>query len=222
MRLIWTKIYTKQWAYYRKPVAPLVRYMSVCKTREMSSYYCLQIMWLEIPRWMLTQNGLNKDHLNGEIYALKLTSQGVLRTMRWDSVDLVNFAITSENLSTRSNLHPWMKLLRRDCYMEFNMRLVTFVNNFIFCVPRHDQKWSRIPRDLFWSAGTMKVPNVVKYSYKYFFPFLVCGKITNLHKCCSEQNHGLSNKSLTKSEHVIKYTEYFSCSSMHLNYLLNI
>ena len=31
----------------------------------MSSYYCLQITWLEIPWWMLTQNGLNRDHLNG-------------------------------------------------------------------------------------------------------------------------------------------------------------
>ena len=39
----------------------------------MSNYYCLQIMWLEIPQWMLIQNGLNRDHLNGEIYVHKLT-----------------------------------------------------------------------------------------------------------------------------------------------------
>ena len=60
--------------------------------------------------------------------------------MQWDSVDLVNFAITSKNLSTRNNLHLWMKLLRHDCNMEFNMRLVTSVHNFIFCAPCHDQK----------------------------------------------------------------------------------
>ena len=79
-----------------------------------------------------------------------------------------------ENSSTRNLRCLWMMLLRHKCNMEFNMRLVTSVcvYDFIFCAPRHDQKWSRLPRDLFWSAGTMKFP-IVEYPYKLFSPFLV-------------------------------------------------